>query len=257
MAPIDSIMLRLVAGPGQDQLADMLGGVDFVSGVGIDFTALRNILLFALALYVASFLFQFLQGYLLNDVVQNTMFRLRAEVEDKINHLPLRYFDGLPRGELLSRVTNDIDNVSQSLQQTMSQLLNSLLTIVFVFAMMLSISWSLALIALVTIPLTMLLAFLVMRKSQTKFVAQWRRTGNLNAQVEEAFTGHALVKVFGRQREVQDSFEVENEELYEASFGAQFLSGLIMPIAMEKELRFAIREGGRTVGAGVVTEIIE
>ncbi len=217
---------------GQDQIADMLGGVDFIAGQGIDFTALRNVLLFALALYVVSSLFQFLQGYLLNDVVQHTMFRLRAEVEDKINHLPLRYFDGLPRGELLSRVTNDIDNVSQSLQQTMSQLLNSLLTIVFVFVMMISISWSLALIALVTIPLTMLLAFLVMRKSQTKFVAQWRRTGNLNAQVEEAFTGHALVKVFGRQREVQAAFEVENEELYEASFGAQFLSGLIMPIAM-------------------------
>ncbi|MEA2022782.1 MAG: ABC transporter ATP-binding protein, partial [Actinomycetota bacterium] len=158
--------------------------------------------------------------------------RLRSEVEDKINGLPLRYFDGLPRGELLSRVTNDIDNVSQSLQQTMSQLLNSLLTIVFVFAMMISISWSLALIALVTIPLTMVLAFLVMRKSQTKFVTQWRRTGNLNAQVEEAFTGHALVKVFGRQTEVQESFEIENEGLYEASFGAQFLSGLIMPIAM-------------------------
>ena len=224
---IESVRAR-----GQDQIADMLGGVDFVAGQGIDFTALRNVLLFALALYLTSFLFQYLQGYLLNDVVQSTMFRLRAEVEDKINRLPLRYFDGLPRGELLSRVTNDIDNVSQSLQQTMSQLLNSLLTIVFVFAMMISISWSLALIALVTIPLTMLLAGLVMRRSQTKFVAQWRRTGNLNAQVEEAFTGHALVKVFGRQSEVQESFEVENQGLYEASFGAQFLSGLIMPIAM-------------------------
>ncbi len=224
---IESVRAR-----GQDQIATMLGGVDFVAGQGIDFTALRNVLLFALALYAASFLFQFLQGYLLNDVVQHTMLRLRSEVEDKINHLPLRYFDGLPRGELLSRVTNDIDNVSQSLQQTMSQLLTSLLTIVFVFAMMISISWSLALIALVTIPLTMLLASLVMRRSQTKFVAQWRRTGNLNAQVEEAFTGHALVKVFGRQSEVQESFEAENEGLYDASFGAQFLSGLIMPIAM-------------------------
>ena len=160
------------------------------------------------------------------------MLRLRSDVEDKINRLPLRYFDRLPRGELLSRVTNDIDNVSQSLQQTMSQLLNALLTVVFVFAMMISISWTLALIALVTIPATMVLAGLVMRRSQSKFIAQWRRTGNLNAQVEEAFTGHALVKVFGRQREVQASFELENEELYQASFGAQFLSGLIMPIAM-------------------------
>ena len=224
---IDAVRAR-----GQDQIANMLGGIDFVSGQGIDFAALRNVLLFALALYLASALFQFLQGYLINDVVQHTMLRLRSAVEDKINHLPLRYFDGQPRGELLSRVTNDIDNASQSMQQTMSQLLNSLLTIVFVFAMMISISWSLALIALVTIPLTMMVAFLVMRKSQTRFVAQWRRTGNLNAQVEEAFTGHALVKVFGRQGEVQDSFEAENQGLYEASFGAQFLSGLIMPIAM-------------------------
>ena len=224
--------IEWVRARGRDQIADMLGGVDFVAGQGIDFSALRNVLLFALALYVASALFQFLQAYLINDVVQHTMLRLRSAIEDKINHLPLRYFDGQPRGELLSRVTNDIDNASQSLQQTMSQLLNSFLTIVFVFAMMISISWSLALIALVTIPLTMIVAFLVMRKSQTRFVAQWRRTGNLNAQVEEAFTGHALVKVFGRQSEVQESFEVENQGLYEASFSAQFLSGMIMPIAM-------------------------
>jgi len=216
---------------GQDQLASMMRGVDAVPGQGIDFTALRNVLLVALGVYVGSTLFQYLQGYLINDVVQNTMFRLRSEVEDKINALPLRYFDGSPRGELLSRVTNDIDNVSQSLQQTMSQLLNSLLTVVFVFAMMFWISWSLALITLVTIPLTVLIAALVMKRSQAKFITQWRRTGNLNAQVEEAFTGHALVKVFGRQAEVQESFEVENQGLYEASFGAQFLSGLIMPIA--------------------------
>jgi len=217
---------------GQDQIADMLGGIDLVPGQGVDFSALRQILLIALALYVASAVFQFLQAYLLNDVVQDTMLRLRSDVEDKINHLPLRYFDRQPRGELLSRVTNDIDNVAQSLQQTMSQLLNSLLTVIFVFAMMFSISPTLGLIALVTIPLTMLVAALVMRRSQSKFISQWRRTGNLNAQIEEAFTGHALVKVFGRQREVQESFEVENDGLYEASFGAQFLSGLIMPIAM-------------------------
>jgi ATP-binding cassette subfamily B protein len=217
---------------GEDQLAAMLSGVEAVPGQGIDFTALRSVLLIALVLYVGSGVFQYVQSYLINDVVQSAMFRLRSDVEDKINALPLRYFDGSPRGELLSRVTNDIDNVSQSLQQTMSQLLNSLLTVVFVFAMMVWISWSLALIALVTIPLTILVAAVVMKRSQGKFITQWRRTGNLNAQVEEAFTGHALVKVFGRQREVQDSFEVENEELYQASFGAQFLSGLIMPIAL-------------------------
>jgi len=217
---------------GDAQIAEMLSGVDLIPGQGIDFAALRRVLLLALALYVASAVFQFIQSYLLNDVVQHTMLRLRSEVEAKINSLPLRYFDGQPRGELLSRVTNDIDNVAQSMQQTMSQLLNSVLTVIFVFAMMFWISPTLGLIALVTIPLTMLLAALVMKRSQGRFIAQWRHTGNLNAQVEEAFTGHALVKVFGRQREVQESFEVENDELYETSFGAQFLSGLIMPIAM-------------------------
>ncbi|NHZ70208.1 MAG: ATP-binding cassette domain-containing protein [Proteobacteria bacterium] len=217
---------------GQDLVATMMSGVDFVPGEGIDFSALGQVLLLALGLYLASGLFQFLQGYLINDVVQATMFRLRSEVEDKINRLPLSYFDRSPRGELLSRVTNDIDNVSQSLQQTMSQLLNSVLTVIFVLGMMLLISPTLALIALVTIPLTVVVAALVMRKSQKRFVAQWRRTGNVNAQVEEAFTGHALVKVFGRQGEVQEAFEVENDELFKASFGAQFLSGLIMPIAM-------------------------
>ncbi|MCL1593698.1 MAG: ABC transporter ATP-binding protein/permease [Actinomycetia bacterium] len=217
---------------GQDLVATMMTGVDFIPGEGIDFSALGTVLLLALGLYLASALFQFLQGYLINDVVQSTMLRLRTEVELKINRLPLSYFDRSPRGELLSRVTNDIDNVSQSLQQTMSQLLNSLLTVIFVLAMMILISPTLALIALVTIPLTVVVAALVMRKSQKRFVAQWRRTGNVNAQVEEAFSGHALVKVFGRQREVQEAFEVENEELFKASFGAQFLSGLIMPIAM-------------------------
>jgi ATP-binding cassette subfamily B multidrug efflux pump len=222
----------LVRAQGQNQLADMLSGVDLIPGVGIDFTALRNVLTIALVVYALSALLGFLQAYLLNDVVQYTVLRMRSEVEDKINRMPLSYFDRVPRGELLSRVTNDIDNVSQSLQQTMSQLLTSVLTVVFVFAMMLLLSWVLALVALVTIPLTMVLAGTIMKRSQTKFIAQWRRTGALNAQVEEAFTGHALVKVFGRQGEVQETFEAENEGLYEASFGAQFLSGLIMPIAM-------------------------
>jgi ATP-binding cassette subfamily B multidrug efflux pump len=217
---------------GDEQVADMLSGVDLTPGQGIDFGSLRTVVIIALALYVASAIFQFVQSYLLNDVVQNTMLRLRAEVEDKINSLPLRYFDGQPRGELLSRVTNDIDNVSQSMQQTMSQLLNSVLTVVFVFGMMFWISPTLGLIALVTIPLTMLLAAVVMKRSQSKFIAQWRHTGALNARIEEAFTGHSLVKVFGRQNEVQESFEAENTDLYESSFGAQFLSGLIMPIAM-------------------------
>ena len=217
---------------GDRQIADMLSGVDIVPGTGIDFGAVGTVLLIVVALYAGSALLSFLQGYLLNDVVQATVMKLRAEVEDKIHRLPLSYFDRQPRGELLSRVTNDIDNVSQSLQQTMSQLLSSLLTVLFVVTMMFLISPTLALIALVTIPITMVVAALVMKRSQKHFVTQWRRTGTLNAQVEEAFTGHSLVKVFGRQDEVQEAFEAENEQLYEASFSAQFLSGLIMPIMM-------------------------
>jgi ATP-binding cassette subfamily B protein len=217
---------------GDDQIADLIGGVDLIPGQGVDFSAVGRVLVIVLVLYAASALLGFLQGYLLNDVVQDTVFRMRSEVEDKINRLPLRYFDRQPRGELLSRVTNDIDNVSQTLQQTMSQLLTSVLTVVFVVGMMIYISPTLALIALVTIPITMILAGQVMKRSQTQFITQWRRTGALNSVIEESFTGHALVKVFGRQREVQQQFEDENGELFTASFKAQFLSGLIMPIMM-------------------------
>lgn len=217
---------------GQGQIADLLSGVDFTPGVGIDFRALGTVLLIVIALYLGSALLSYLQGWLLNDVVQKTIYQLRSNVEDKLNRLPLSYFDRQPRGELLSRVTNDIDNVSQSLQQTMSQVLTSLLTVAFVVTMMVIISPTLALIALITIPVAMVLAGLVMRRSQTKFIAQWRHTGALNSQIEEAFTGHSLVKVFGRQREVQQRFDEQNDELFQASFGAQFLSSLIMPIMM-------------------------
>ena len=241
---------------GQGQAADLLTAVDVVPGQGIDFRALGAVLLVALAIYLGSALLGYLQGYLLNDVVQKTIFRMRSEVEDKINRLPLRYFDRQPRGELLSRVTNDIDNVSQSLQQTMSQMLNSILTVIFVVGMMFYISPTLALIALVTIPLTMIVAGTVMKRSQKHFVAQWRRTGTLNAEIEETFTGHNLVKVFGRQREVQASFEEENEALYESSFSAQFLSGLIMPIMMFiGNLNYVIVAvvGGLRVASGTMT----
>ena len=217
---------------GQDGVADLLSGVDVVPGQGIDFEALGSILLVVLALYAGSAILGFFQGYVLNEVVQRTIYRMRSDVEDKLNRLPLSYFDRQPRGELLSRVTNDIDNISQTLQQTMSQLLTSLLTVIFVVGMMFYISWALAFVALVTIPISMFLAGWVMQRSQKQFITQWRRTGTLNGQIEEAFTGHSLVKVFGRQREVQAAFEAENEELYKASFSAQFLSGLIMPIMM-------------------------
>jgi ATP-binding cassette subfamily B multidrug efflux pump len=218
---------------GEGRLADMLARMEHVvPGRGVDFGAVGQVLLLVLGVYVAASLLAWLQGFVLNDVVQSTVRRMRAEVEEKINALPLSYFDRQPRGELLSRVTNDIDNVSQTLQQTMSQLLVSLLTVVGVLAMMLAISPTLALVALVTVPLSMLLTGQIMKRSQGLFISQWRRTGRLNAHIEETFTGHALVKVFGRQHEAEDVFADENDELFKASFGAQFVSGLIMPVMM-------------------------
>src|SRR6185503_8911776 len=217
---------------GEDKLADMLAGMDVVPGRGVDFTAVGHVLMIVLAVYLAASALMWLQGFILNGVVQNTVRRMRNDVEEKINRLPLSYFDRQPRGELLSRVTNDIDNVSQTLQQTMSQLLVSLLTVVGVLAMMFAISPTLALVALVTVPLSMLLTGQIMKRSQGLFISQWRQTGILNGHIEETFTGHALVKVFGRQAEVEEVFARENDELFRASFGAQFVSGLIMPVMM-------------------------
>lgn len=217
---------------GDSKLADMLSSMNVVPGHGIDFGKVGTILLTVLALYIISSLFMWLQGYILNGVVQRTILRLRREVEDKLNRLPLSYFDKQQRGEVLSRVTNDIDNVSQTLQQTMSQLLVSLLTVVGVLVMMFVVSPLLAVIALIAIPLSFVLTAMVGKRSQKMFVAQWRHTGALNGQIEEAFTGHSLVKVFGRQREVETAFNAKNDELYKASFGAQFVSGIIMPAMM-------------------------
>ena len=198
----------------------------------IDFDGVRDVLLGVLGIYAAASVLAWLQGYLLNDVVQGTVMRMRSDVEDKVNRLPLGYFDRQPRGELLSRVTNDIDNISQTLQQTMSQLLTSLLTVLAVMSMMFWISPLLALIALVSVPVSMFATARIMKHSQGQFIAQWRRTGVLNAHIEETFSGHALVSVFGRRREVERTFEEQNEELYQASFRAQFISGLIMPLMM-------------------------
>ena len=214
---------------GQNQQADMLSAMTLTPGAGIDFAALANVLLWALVLYVLASGFMWMQAYILNGVVQRTMFRLRERIEAKINRLPLRYFDSIQRGELLSRVTNDVDNISQSLQQSISQAVTSLLTVLGVLVMMFILSPTLALIALVTVPLTLVTTALIAKRSQKLFVAQWKHTGELNGQIEETYTGHALVKVFGRQQEVEERFRQKNAELYEASFGAQFVSGLIMP----------------------------
>jgi ATP-binding cassette subfamily B protein len=217
---------------GQNQQADLLSGIALTPGQGIDFNALAMVLGIVLVLYVAASVFSWLQGRVLNTIVQSTVYRLREEVEAKINRLPLSYFDKMQRGELLSRVTNDMDNVAQSLQQTLSQMLTSILTVIGVLVMMFVTSPLLAVISLVTIPLTIGITAVIAKRSQKLFVAQWAHTGALNAQVEENFTGHALVKVFGRQRETEQSFTEKNEQLYKASFGAQFVSGIIMPAMM-------------------------
>ena len=214
---------------GQTTQADMLAAMDVVPGQGIDFTALRVILLWVLAIYVGSFLFGWIQGRVTTSVVQRTVRRLRAEVEAKLGRLPLSYFDRQKKGEVLSRVTNDIDNVAQTLQQTLSQLVTSVLTVVGVLAMMFWISPLLAVIALVTVPLSVLVTAMIAKRSQPQFIKQWAATGRLNAHVEEMYTGHALVKVYGHQQTAVDTFTEENAELYDASFKAQFISGIIQP----------------------------
>jgi ATP-binding cassette, subfamily B, multidrug efflux pump len=217
---------------GNERFADMLAAMEVVPGVGIDFTRLAQVLLLALGLYVMASVLAWLQGHLLTGVVQRAVRQLRADVEDKLNRLPLAYFDKLPRGELLSRVTNDIDNIAQSLQQTLSQLLTSLLTVVGVLAMMFVISPLLAVVALIAVPLSVLVTGQIAKRSQRQFIAQWTHTGALNAHIEEAYTGHDLVKVFGRQREVESAFAAKNDELFTASYKAQFISGIIMPAMM-------------------------
>ncbi len=215
---------------GQGQLADMLAGMgNVVAGSGIDFDRLLGILASVLAIYVGAFVFGWLQSRTMTIAVQNTMRRLRDEVEEKLHRVPLSYTDAQQRGEILSRVTNDIDNVAQTATQTLAQLITSLLTVIGVLVMMFSISWILAIVALVTVPLSVVMTAQIAKRSQPQFVAQWAATGRLNAHVEEMFTGHALVKVYGQQEASAATFATENEALYDASRKSQTISGTIMP----------------------------
>ncbi|MFR0352450.1 ABC transporter ATP-binding protein [Streptomyces sediminimaris] len=217
---------------GQGQVADMLRGTDFTPGQGIDFDAVGRVLLLALGTFAVAGLLMAVATRLVNRTVNRTMFRLREQVQTKLSRLPLSYFDKRQRGEVLSRATNDIDNIGQTLQQSMGQLINSLLTIIGVLAVMFWVSWLLALVALVTVPLSFVVATRVGKRSQPHFVQQWRSTGALNAHVEEMYTGHTLVKVFGRQEESARQFAEQNGALYEAGFRAQFNSGIMQPLMM-------------------------
>ncbi|MFF1868702.1 ABC transporter ATP-binding protein [Streptomyces sp. CB03911] len=217
---------------GQGGVADMLKSVDFTPGQGMDFGAIGTVLLWVLAIYVASAVFGIVQGRIAANAIQRTVFRLRESVDAKLSRLPLSYFDKQPRGEVLSRVTNDIDNIAQSMQQTTGQVVNSTLTVVGVLAMMFWISPLLALIALISVPASVVVATKVGKRAQPQFVSQWKTTGQLNGHIEEMYTGHALVKVFGRQRESAETFREHNEALYASSFRAQFISGIIQPAMM-------------------------
>ena len=215
---------------GHGDMADMVRAMELVPGAGIDYGALGRVLLLALAVYIGSAVLSWLEGFILNRITIRAMLRLRADVEAKIHHLPLSYFDRVQRGELLSRVTNDIDNITNTLQQSLSGALRAILTVLGVVAMMLSISWKLTLAALVILPLMAVMFGVIGPRSQKAFTVQWAKTGRLNVRVEESFSGHALVRTYGRMRDSRERFDAENEELYRAGLRAQFLSGLMMPI---------------------------
>jgi ATP-binding cassette subfamily B multidrug efflux pump len=227
----EAIVTQLRAA-GQTDRAQMIAGMDLRPGKGVDFAAVTRVIAIVAAIYVLSSLFSWLQGYLMASIVQRTIYRLRRDVDLKIVRLPLRFFDSHARGDVLSRVTNDIDNIQQTMQQVLTQIITSILTLIGVLAMMFWISPLLAVISLVVIPVSAVLAMTVARHSQKQFSRQWERTGALNGHVEEMFTGHNIVKIFCRQQQAIATFEEQNADLYEASFRAQFISGTIMPATM-------------------------
>jgi ATP-binding cassette, subfamily B, multidrug efflux pump len=241
---------------GQNQLADMLSSMHLTPGVGIDFAALGQILLLLVGVYVLSSIFSWMQAYIMAGVTQRTVYRLRRDVDRKLGRLPLKYFDSHARGDVLSRVTNDIDNIGQTLQQSLTQLITSLLTVIGVLVLMLTISPILAAISLLAVPLSIVVTVLIASRSQKQFVAQWASTGTLNGHVEEMHTGHAIVKAFGRQDRAIQTFEAENDRLYDASYRAQFISGIIQPalnfIANLNYVAIAVI-GGLRVAAGQLT----
>lgn len=214
---------------GDNTYADLLSGMDVVPGRGVDFGAVGRTLLLALGLYLIAALLVWLQFRILNVVVQRTMVKLRSDVEDKVHRMPLSYFDSRQRGEVLSRVTNDVDNIQTSLSMTISQLMTSVLTVFAVLVMMLTISPLLTLLTVVTVPLSLWATKAIARRSQRLFVAQWTNTGRLNAHIEETYSGFTIVKTFGHRAKATEQFGDLNDDVYQASVGAQFFSGLVGP----------------------------
>jgi ATP-binding cassette subfamily B protein len=217
---------------GNNTFADLLSGMNVVPGQGVNFDAVAKTLALALTLYVLAALMIWAQAWLLNVTVQKTLAALRSDVEDKVHRLPLAYFDGRQRGEVLSRLTNDIDNLATSLSMTITQLLAAILTVTTVLVMMLSISPLLTGITLLGVPLSLLAVRAITRRSQRLFVAQWTNTGRLNAHIEETYSGFTLVKTYGHRARAEEQFRDLNDDVYQASFGAQFVSGLLSPTTM-------------------------
>ena len=214
---------------GQDRFADMASAMELTPGSGIDFDRLGQLIVLVVALYFAASLLMWAQGAILNRLTMRAVFNLRERVEAKINHLPLRYFDTRQRGDVMSRTTNDVDNVQQALQQSLSSLFNAILTVVGILVMMFAISWQLALVALLAIPLTGLVMGLVGTRSQQQFTTQWKATGDVNGHVEESFSGHDVAVIFGRTEELRRTFDERNNELAGAAQKAQFLANSMHP----------------------------
>lgn len=222
-------VVQMLESTGQSDMARMVSAMNITPGQGVDFRALATVLVTVLVLYLGAALLTWLQGYILNLVTVKAMWRLREDVESKINRLPLSYFDRTRRGDLISRVTNDIDNITQTLQQSLSSAITSMFTVIGVTAMMLTISWKLTLVVFVSLPLMALIFGVIGPRSQRAFATQWRKVGQVNSRVEESFSGHSLLRVYGQSQNFEDKFAEENQALYEASFRAQFLSSIMMP----------------------------
>jgi ATP-binding cassette subfamily B protein len=217
---------------GHGTQADLVGSLQLTPGHGVDFSRVGTVLITVLVIYAVAAVASLLQGRLAATIVQRAMFRLREQVQAKLSRLPLSYFDRQPHGEILSRVTNDIDNLAQSMQQTLSQMVTSVLTVAGVMILMFVISWLLALIALVTVPVSVFLITRIAKRAQPQFIRQWSTTGKLNGHIEEMYTGHSLVRVFGQAGEARRTFTEHNDKLFGASFRAQFISGTIQPVTM-------------------------
>ena len=251
----DQIIADLKA-KGQDQLADMISAMDVTPGQGIDFVALQNILITLLGIYLLAAFFQWLQQYTMAGVAQRTVYKLRKDVDSKLAKLPLKYYDNHSHGDILSRVTNDVDNIAHTLQLSITQLVHALAVLVGVIIMMFSISPVLSWISLTIIPLSLLITMFIIRRSQKYFIAQWDSTGSLNGHIEETFTGHTVIEAYNQQNKVIKRFDEENKKVYESSFKAQFISSIIRPsVNLLNNLNYVVIciIGGIRVTTGQIT----